>query len=289
MMSSSAIAEAPTSETDFSHPWDRAAQGWNDHRSVIRQWLRDATRMMLDAAHVQAHCRVLDIAAGAGDQTLDIAQRVGDAGFVLATDISTRILELAAQNARAAGFSHVETRIADAQSLGLAGANFDAAVCRLGLMFCNAPHHAFNSAREALKSGGRFSALVFAGPQGNACLERIMATALKHAGVAAQSPFKPGSLMSLGQSGLLAELLNHSGFIDVDVQRVSAPFHLPSAQHYIDFVRSAGSPVMQLLASLTVAQQSAAWDEMSSVLNAFNTVNGWVGPHELLLCVATAQ
>ena len=39
--------------------------------------------------------RVLDVAAGAGDQTLDIARRVGASGSVLATDLSPAIIDLA--------------------------------------------------------------------------------------------------------------------------------------------------------------------------------------------------
>ena len=77
------------------HPWDDAAQGWDHHATSIRTWLHGATAAMLDAAQLTRGARVLDIAAGAGDQTLDIAQRIGPGGAVLATDISPRILALA--------------------------------------------------------------------------------------------------------------------------------------------------------------------------------------------------
>jgi SAM-dependent methyltransferase len=272
------------------HPWDKAAAGWNDHTLIIREWLLDATQMMLDAAQIKAGARVLDIAAGAGDQTLDVARRVGENGYVLATDLSTRILELAQHNAHAEGFLQVETRVADAQSLGLNGANFDAAVCRLGLMFCEEPLAALKGARASLKAAGRLSALVFSGPQNNTCLTIVMRTAMKHAGLAPElsSAFTPGTLMSLGKSGLLAQLLNDAGFVGVNVQAVAAPFRLPSSRHYIDFVRSAGSPIMQMLAPLSDAAKRTAWHDMETQLNAFSTSNGWVGPHELLLCAATA-
>ena len=116
----------------------------------------------------------------------------------------------------------------------------------------------------------------------------MMRTALKHAGLTPESPFVPGTLMSLGQPGLFAQLLHDAGFIDINVQPVITPFHLPTSRHYIDFVRSAGSPIMQILAGLTEAEQHDAWHDMETQLNAFGTANGWVGPHELLLAVATA-
>ena len=57
-------------------------------RRIIRPWLRPATPAMLGMAGVKPSTHVLDVAAGAGDQTLDIAERVGPDGYVLATDLS---------------------------------------------------------------------------------------------------------------------------------------------------------------------------------------------------------
>ena len=71
-------------KTAVREQWDRSAQGWNDHTSEIRAWLRQATDAMLDMAGVGPGASVLDVAAGAGDQTLDIAQRVGPQGRALA-------------------------------------------------------------------------------------------------------------------------------------------------------------------------------------------------------------
>ena len=273
---------------DISHRWDEAAEGWNQHAAVIRAWLHEVTAAMLAAARIRPGSRVLDIAAGAGDQTLDIARRVGAQGYVLATDISPRILSLAHERARAAGVLHVHTRVADAQALGLAGAGFDAAVCRLGLMFCRAPLDALTGAHAALKPGGRFSAVVFSQPQRNPCLVALVSTALRHAGLPMRSPFEPGALLSLGEPGLLERLLQAAGFVGISVRPVSAPFRLPTCRHYIDFVRSSGSPIMAILAPLSTAAQRDAWDDMTTQLNAFNTPAGWEGPNELLLCAATS-
>ena len=55
---------------------------------------------MLDRAGVADGARVLDVAAGAGGQTLAAARRVGPSGSVLATDISPAILEYAASRPR---------------------------------------------------------------------------------------------------------------------------------------------------------------------------------------------
>jgi SAM-dependent methyltransferase len=272
---------------NLSNPWDKAAAGWNEHGDVIRSWLGDVTAAMLDAARITAGSRVLDIAAGAGDQTLDIARRVGATGHVLATDLSERILALAARNAQARGYLQVHTRVADAQALEMAGANFDAAVCRLGLMFCTNPLVALTEARRALKPGGRFSAVVFSAPQQNPCLTITMAIARRYAGLPPVASVEPGSLLSLGAPGLLERLLNDAGFVDITVQAVAAPFKLPSSQHYVDFVRAAGSPIIEILTQAPQDVQNRAWDDMAVALSRFNTDSGWEGPNELLLCGGT--
>ena len=273
------------------HPWDKAAAGWNHHRALIHTWLHDATQIMLDEAHIGPGAHVLDVAAGAGDQTLDIARRIGSSGWVLATDVSTAILSLAQKNADVAGFTQVSTQVADAQSLGLAGAGFDAAVCRLGLMFCHSPLTALSEIRVALRPLGRFSALVFGPPEHNPCLTITLATARKHAGLANSSAsrppsaFEPGRLMSLGKPGLLEKLLLTAGFTDAAVRAVPAPFHAPSAAHYVDFLQSSASPIIEILAPLSGAARQDAWNEMTEQLKVFNTPSGWAGPNELLQVV----
>lgn len=271
------------------HPWDKAAEGWNRHSAIIDAWLHDVTEAMITAARVAPGSRVLDVAAGAGGQTLATARRVGSGGDVLATDISPRILELARENARAAGLGQVQTQVADAQALGLAGADFDAAVCRLGLMFCQAPHTALAEIAVALKPGGWLAAIVFSQPQANPCAAILMATACRHAGVPPPSPFAPGTLFSLGKPGLMAQLLEAAGFTDIDVRPVAAPFRLPSSRHYLDFIRSSASPIMEILARLPERAQIAAWDDMREQLDAFASQAGWEGPNELLLCSARRQ
>ena len=246
---------------------------------------------MLNAAGIGPGSRVLDIAAGAGDQTLDIAQRVGVNGYVLATDISARFVELMQANVRTANFNNVESRVADAQALGLAGADFDAVVCRLGLMFCRSPLAALREARAALKPGGRLSAVVFSQPQNNPCVAISMAVARKHAGLPAPSaspPIEPGTLFSLGEPGLLASLLTAAGFANIDVRPVDAPHRLHSVTDYVDFVRRSATPIIELLSSLTQEAQNAAWADLEKQLDVFTTPTAWIGPNELLLCSATS-
>ena len=154
-------------------------------------------------------------------------------------------------------------------------------------MFCTSPLLALQGIHQALVPGGRFSGLVFAGPERNPCIATLGATATRHAGLAPASPFKPGTLMSLGQPGLMHSLLAAAGFTDIDVRALDAPMRLASVKHYLDFVQAAGLPIMAILAPLPPAVQQAAWQEIETQLLRFNSACDWVGPNELLLCTAT--
>jgi SAM-dependent methyltransferase len=266
--------------------WEQAAPGWDGHGTQVRAWLRAPTDAMLSMAGIRPGARVLDVAAGAGDQTLDIAQRVGPAGSVLATDFSPAILDLAKANAARAGHFNVQTRVADAERLDLDEAGFDAAVCRLGLMLMPEPLLALRGVLRALKPGGGACAMVFSAPQANPCVALLMATALDHAGLPPRDPFQPGGVFSLGKPGAFDELFRAAGFADVATTKMQAPFRLPSARAYLEFVRASASPIQQILSGLDPTAREAAWAAMEARLKKFDTAAGWEGPNELLLTAA---
>ena len=268
--------------------WDASASGWNHQTPAIRHWLAASTAALLDAAQIGPGMRVLDVAAGAGDQTLDIAHRVGESGHVLATDISPAILQFASENARCAGLAQVQTRVCDAEDLTLGETGFDAAVCRLGLMLCPDPLRALQQMHQVLRPGGRAAVLVFSEPPRNPCIAILMVTACRHAGLAPRDPLTPGGLLSLGKPGLLQDCFTQAGFTDVATEPISAPFQLPSARDYLDFVRTSASPIVQILGPLNPEAREAAWADMEEQLEVFQLPDGgWEGPNELLLGVGT--
>src|SRR5215475_4624209 len=60
--------------------WEAAAQAWDRWDPTLTGWLGAATDQMLDLAGVDTGAAVLDVAAGAGGQTLAAALRVGPTG-----------------------------------------------------------------------------------------------------------------------------------------------------------------------------------------------------------------
>lgn len=263
--------------------WNESAKGWNDKSAQIHEWLRHATDAMLTMAEVKPGARVLDVAAGAGDQTLEIAKRVGPGGSVLATDLSPVILEFAKEKAQRAGYHNVETLTADGEDLEIPEESFDAAICRLGLMFFPDPGKGLKAMIRALKPGGMACTMVFSCPEANPCLVIVLSTALKHAGLPPRDPYQAGGLLSLGKPGLIGDLFQKAGFTRVGTTKLKAPFRLPSVQDYVDFIRTSAGPIVQILSRLDKTPRDAAWAEIEEKLSGFNTETGWEGPNEFLL------
>ncbi|MDH4050058.1 MAG: class I SAM-dependent methyltransferase [Rubrivivax sp.] len=97
--------------------------------------------------------RVLEVAAGTGVVTRQLAARLPAAVEIVATDLNPPMLAMAAE----IGTSRpVDWRAADAQHLPFDDGSFDAVVCQFGVMFFPDKARAFAEARRVLRGGGAF-------------------------------------------------------------------------------------------------------------------------------------
>ena len=113
--------------------WQAAAEAWYRWSDTLNKWLGKATDKMLEMAGVSTGQRVLDIAAGAGEQSIVAAKKVGPSGYVLATDISANILEFAKEMAHRAGLQNIETKVMDGENLVLEDETFEPSYQEWGL------------------------------------------------------------------------------------------------------------------------------------------------------------
>lgn len=89
---------------------------------------------MLRLADLREQSHVLDVAAGTGEPGLTAAAMVPN-GRVTVTDLSERMLAVAAENAARRGLSNFETKVCDAGALPFPNVRFDSVLCRFGFMF----------------------------------------------------------------------------------------------------------------------------------------------------------
>lgn len=262
--------------------WQEAAEAWHRWGPTLESWLGEATGIMLDMARLRPGDRVLDVAAGAGGQTLAAARRVGPHGHVLATDLSEEILKFAHQESRRHGLGHVETRVMDGEDLQLEPESFDAVLSRVGLIYFPDRQRALQGMRRVLKPGGRLAAIVYSTPESNRFFSTPVSIIRRRAELGPPLPGQPGPF-SLGSPGVLEEALVAAGFRDVEIHTVSAPLRMRSVQECVRFERESFGALHQMLSGLPDEGRAAAWDEIARELAAFDGPQGFAAPCELLV------
>ena len=266
--------------------WNKDGAAWQRWNPTLDRWYGEATRQMLDLARVRPGQRILDVAAGAGEPAVSAAERVGPGGYVLATDISEGILELALQVARERGLKQVETRAMDGEKLDVPDASFDVVLCRLGLMYMPHPVNALREWRRALKPGGRVAVAVFSTPDRNAWGAVPASIIRRRAQLPPPVPGQPGPF-SLGGPGVLEGIFRQAGFADPEVRPVPVPHRATSAAEYVRVAREAFGAFNAMMAGLAPEERESAWNEVEGSMRSFESAGGFEVPGECLVGAAT--
>lgn len=98
--------------------------------------------------------RVIDVGAGPGYATVDLAELVGPTGEVFAIERSARFLEFAKNACAMRGLSNVRFREADLMEESLGKLEVDATWCRWVASFVSSPEKLINAIAGALRPGG---------------------------------------------------------------------------------------------------------------------------------------
>lgn len=114
---------------------------------IFESYAADLVRRVVSLAPA----RVLEIAAGTGVVTRELASNLPEDVAIVATDLNQPMLDLAG----AVGTRRpVEWRVADALNLPFADGAFDVVVCQFGVMFFPDKPKALAQARRVLRPGG---------------------------------------------------------------------------------------------------------------------------------------
>jgi len=263
----------------------KAAEGWQ-RGATGRSDLRPITERMLDLAGISSGHRVLDVAAGTGEQTLMAARRVGPDGFVLATDIADRMLAYLDEAARNEGLTNVQTRLMDARALKLEPESFDAAICRLALMLIPERDKALVGIQRTLKPRSRFAAIVLSTAEKLPHISESLAIARRHAGLP-PAPFEDPGMFALGDPAALRSAFERAGFREVAVEIVASTQRFPSLAAAMEHRRNSLPEMRPFLEQLSDAKRDEVWKEIEMVMRQFERSDGVIVPAERLVAVGT--
>jgi ubiquinone/menaquinone biosynthesis C-methylase UbiE len=278
-----AFNAAQYKQTTFEQ-WQAAAAAWYRWGPLLHAWLGKATDKMLDMAGITTGNRVLDVAAGAGEQSITAAKKVGAGGYVLATDISPNILSFAQKMAEDAGLHNMETRVMDGENLTLPDNSFDAVISRVGLIYFPDQQKALQEMLRVLKPGGRVAAIVYSTPDKNKFFSIPVSIIRNRAKLPPPAPGQPGPF-SLSAEGVIETAFTTAGFNHVSSTLVPSPVLLPYAKDCVLFERESFGALHQMMSSLNDAEKESVWQEIEQELKKFETTKGFTGPCEMIVAV----
>lgn len=270
-------------QTTFDQ-WQAAAESWYNWSPLLHQWLGNATDKMLQMAGITTGHRVLDVAAGAGEQSIAAAHKTGPSGYVLATDISPAILEFAQRMAQDEGLNNIETKVMDGENLSVPDASFDAVISRVGLIYFPDQQKALREMLRVLRPGGKIAAIVYSTPDKNKFFSIPVSIIRNRAKLPPPLPGQPGPF-SLGAEGVIEKAFEQAGFQNVTSVLVDSPVLLPTAKDCVQFEKESFGALHQMMSGLTDAEKTSVWTEIEEALKQFETAEGFVGPCEMIVAV----
>jgi ubiquinone/menaquinone biosynthesis C-methylase UbiE len=226
----------------------------------------------------------LDVAAGAGEQSITAAEKVGPNGYVLATDLAPKILEFALELANEKGINNIETKEMDGENLTVSDNSFDTVISRVGLIFFPDQQKALKEMLRVLKPGGYVAAVVYSTVDKNTFFSTPVSIIRRRAQLPPPLAGQPGPF-SLGGEGTLEEAFLKAGFVNVTSKAVNAPVVMPSAKDCVRFEYESFAALHQMLGGLSESEKLAAWKEIEEELSRFENENGFAGPCELIVGV----
>ena len=149
-------------------------------------------------------------------------------------------------------------------------------------MLFPSPSSALKAVQRVLKPGARFAALVFTTPENNPFMAQPMAILLRCAGKSPPKPGQPG-IFALGAKGVLESLMQDSGLTHVQTRHATASLNLPSASHALEMMQEAFGAYRAVVADLSDAEKSKAWNAVYECLKQFEGVDGFRTQFEFII------
>ena len=269
--------------------WARAAPGWTKRRTEVQRFAEPVSRWMLDSAQLAPGQRVLELAAGAGETGLLAAQRIAPGGTLVASDMAEEMLSGIESRAAELGLDNVETRRVELEWIDAPAAEFDAVLCRWGLMFAVDVEAALREIRRVLKPGGRLAAATWSGPEDNQWGTAIQRTLLEQGHVEAPpDPDGPGPFR-LRDPAALIELARSAGLAEVVIEPIDIAMTYESVDALLEVQSDLSVLLTEALGRVDERSRAALRDGVAEKLAQFTADDGSVRiPGRALGLAATA-
>jgi SAM-dependent methyltransferase len=237
------------------------AAAWRKWHSKLTQQTEEVTTALVRAARIAPGMHVLDLACGSGEPALTIAEMIGPAGRVTATDLSPAMLEVAEEHARQRRLENLVFRQADAEKLPFADEASDRVTCRFGAMFFPDVSQAFREIRRVLRPNGRTSLLTW-GAFDQPFFGLTAGVILRYAKPPPRPPGGP-AVDRFAERGTLGTALEEAGFRDVSEEHLALRGVWPGPPEEVwSAFSEIAAPFREMIAGLSESDRKKAVGEV---------------------------
>jgi SAM-dependent methyltransferase len=235
--------------------------------------------------------RALDIGCGFGDTTRRLAELVGD-GEVVGVDVAEPFLEVAREEAAAAGVDNVDFRAGDVQVADLGGP-YDYVFSRMGVMFFANPVAALRNVREAMRPGGRLCVVVWRRKLDNSWVweaEQVVEKYLEHPEESDEPTCGPGPF-SMANADTVSDQLAIAGFESIELLRSDLPLRMGmTLDDAVELTMALGpaGEVLRLWGDRAEEIRPTIAAEIRAALARFETADGILAPSSTWVVSAVA-
>ncbi|HKG46162.1 MAG TPA: class I SAM-dependent methyltransferase [Pyrinomonadaceae bacterium] len=268
---------------DMLDVWRESAKYWTKHSDTIHQMFAPLTRALIERAGIGKGQTVLDVAGGAGEPSLTIAERVGPEGSVTCTDAVAEMVEAARANAQRRGLTNIKFQQCTPDALPFPDNSFDTVVSRLGVMFFPDTFAAMRELLRVLRPGGKLAFAVWGKSEVNPFCYLVTRVMDQHVTLPAEDPDAPNAFR-FAEPGKLSSVMRQAGAIDVAEGIVSFDIAAPISPLQFWTMRSQTSDTLrQKLARLSADEQAQIAIEVEQAAKEFFPGNQMKFPAQLII------
>lgn len=261
--------------------WAESARHWTKYSDTLHQMFVPLTRALIERAGIRAGQTVLDVAGGAGEPSLTIAEVVGPQGSVTCTDGVAQMVEAARANAERRGLTNMRFQQCAADSLPFPDNSFDVVVSRMGVMFF--PEPAFREMLRVLRPKGRMAFAVWGKSDVNPFCYLVTRVMDQHVKSPAADPNAPNAFR-FAEPGKLVNVMKQAGAVDVEESIVNFDIEAPvSARQFWEIRSHTSDTLRDKLAKLPADEQSQIADEIEQAVKEFFPSNQMKFPTQMLI------